>query len=418
MPSQTNTRIVDARHAFHSGASESGNKYLAWDRWLNNTKVTLTSSRSDTGPVYGYRYKISHGLEATSSLTGTKQDLTISKGHIAFGTHIKNSSNPTWDWNFSYGNVTSSGAVGSGTVAALNVSVSNEAKRKFINKCIEAQSAFNGSTFLGELGDTLRGIRNPARALRSGIDDYMETCKRRRRGTKSQKRKILAETWLEYQYGWAPLISDINSASRQLERIRHGSPPYQWVEAIAQDSFDADMQVDDLGPGSLVILVNTLDKQTSIVKYYGMVNIDLPPGSYLSGRSLGFRWDQFVPTLWEIIPYSFLADYFTNIGDIIQSWSYAKSNLRWVSLTTVREHSIEKRTGASWSTASPSFLASRETEWIRKPGSSYASARIVSRTPAAGSLVPSLELSLPALGSLKWLNLAALAQSHRKLTPY
>lgn len=418
MPSQTNIRIIDARHALFSSASEPGKKYLNWHRWLNNTKATLTSSRTDGGPVHGYRAKIARGLEATSSLSGTRQDLEISKGHIAFGYHVIGSPNPTWDWNFSYGNITSGSAISAATVAALSTTVQNEAKRKFIRKCIEAQSSFNGGQFLGELRESLRMIRNPAKALRSGIDDYLETCKRRRRGTRKQKERTLAETWLEYQFGWKPLISDIAAASKQLERIRHGSPPFIWVEATAQDSFEGSMTTQNLGVGSLEILVNVLDKQTSIVRYYGMVDVDLPPGSYMSGRSLGFRWDQFVPTVWELIPYSFLVDYFTNIGDIVQSWSYAKSNLRWVSSTTIRERSLEKRSGSSWWSGNPSFLLTRETEFIQKPGSSRASARLVTRTPNTGSLVPTFELSLPGSDSLKWLNLAALAQTHRKLTPY
>jgi hypothetical protein len=64
------------------------------------------------------------------------------------------------------------------------------------------------------------------------------------------------------------------------------------------------------------------------------------------------------------------------------------------------------------------FFPNREYEWIDMPGSSHASARIVNRARDSGSLVPSLELGMPGIGSLKWLNIAALAQSQRKLTPY
>lgn len=419
MPTKTTTTYVDGRR-YSASNINTPNGSVIYPNWYATPlggRISLTSTRTDSGPVHGYKQLIRNGREATSSLTGTKLELDIVPGFIAYGQHDKTKPNIGWFWHFRIGNAVMASAVAAGTVASLTTTAQNEAKSKYIQKCIEAQTAFNGSQFLGELRESLAMIRNPAKALRSGLDDYLADAKRRRRGSPSQRRRYLSESWLEYQFGWKPLINDINSASKQLERYHSLRPPYQRVEGIGSTSSGTDIE-SDVGSGAFAIPVMTRDRQVSTVKYYGLVNIDLAKGSYLGSQHLGFRWDQFVPTLWELIPYSFLVDYFTNIGDILQSWSYARSNVRWTSLTTVREHFVEKWTLNPYIEGGETKNPDIEKIWFKQPCSSRASARLVSRTPAEGTIVPSLELSLPAAGSLKWLNLAALARTHRGLTPY
>lgn len=43
---------------------------------------------------------------------------------------------------------------------------------------------------------------------------------------------------------------------------------------------------------------------------------------------MGLTIQEFVPTVWELIPYSFVVDYFTNIGDVV-NYAYS-ANLNWV----------------------------------------------------------------------------------------
>jgi hypothetical protein len=350
MPTRSQTKYVDTKWALQFQASQNGKKYPDWASYQNTSKATLSQTRTDSGPVKGYKFVISKGWNATSDLYGEKQSFEYSHGHIGMGSHITPNTDKTWEWAFAYGNTCHGVPVPIGSVAALTTTAQNEAKRRFISRCYEAQSAFNSGQFLGELREALHMVRHPAQALRRGVDDYFESLRKRRKGNLNHRKKILADSWLEYQFGWASLISDINSASEQLRRIRFGRPPIQEVSASYTHRHSTTMTTTNEGVGGLNVIVNTKKEQTSVVKIYGKVTVDLPPGSYLSPASLGFRWDQFVPTVWELIPYSFLVDYFTNIGDIIQSWSYARSNLIWSSMTTIRDYSEERRGGKSfWS---------------------------------------------------------------------
>jgi hypothetical protein len=47
------------------------------------------------------------------------------------------------------------------------------------------------------------------------------------------------------------------------------------------------------------------------------------------GATLGFSWESFVPTVWELVPYSFILDYFTNIGDVLSAGLLVQSHLAW-----------------------------------------------------------------------------------------
>jgi hypothetical protein len=46
-------------------------------------------------------------------------------------------------------------------------------------------------------------------------------------------------------------------------------------------------------------------------------------------RTLGILPERFLPTVWELIPYSFVVDYFVNVGDIVASYAFQRNNIVW-----------------------------------------------------------------------------------------
>jgi len=126
--------------------------------------------------------------------------------------------------------------------------------------------------------------------------------------------------------------------------------------------------------------------------------------------------NNFVPTIWELVPWSFAADYFTNIGDILSSWSLWNADLAWSNKTTVTNVNIDRVSGG----LNGITLAADQEIVIRskEPGRSSSYRRSVVRGTSAGSLIPSLRFEIPGMSSLKWINLSALALSRKRLTPY
>jgi hypothetical protein len=50
-------------------------------------------------------------------------------------------------------------------------------------------------------------------------------------------------------------------------------------------------------------------------------------------RSAGFTLKDFVPTVWELIPLSYVADWFFNIGAVLDAWAFNQSQISWQCMT-------------------------------------------------------------------------------------
>jgi hypothetical protein len=362
----------------------------------------------------GWRLKVARGENATTNLTGTRRKLVVKPGlyGYVFDNHGYTPF-PAFFWTVKGGHIVEPFVVNEGS--ASTTKATNQAKMNFVNAALEQLGSFEGQVFLGELAETLHAIKRPLESLRKSIDHYHRTLKRRRKGTSAHKEKALAGTWLEFQFGWKPLVSDAEDAIFALYKIAKHRNRFAMVRGSGKDVIQ--LQNDSIGDslGSLRWTKTTIGRSTVDVRYFGVV--DLTMSNYEVVRSqLGFRLDRFVPTLWEVLPYSFLVDYFSNVGDMLSAWSLGSTRLKWVAKTERIEYLYELSSTSPY-IANPS--SSGSYSWVgRDPATSRGSFVRVSRTPSAGSLVPSAVLEIPGFRSLKWANIAALAQARQSFTPY
>lgn len=267
---------------------------------------------------------------------------------------------------------------------------------------------------LGEAAKTIALLVNPVSGLRRGLSAYLNALKKRRpkpvgspRAIARRRRKILADTWLEYQYGWRPLLHDIDDGLRTL--TRHLPEDRKRVNGFGKSEV-ADHGSVSMGTGTdPFVYAHTKTVKSYSVRYYGAMTI--ATNSRFGSRSLGFAPTNWLPTAWELLPWSFLVDYFSNVGDIVSAASLASQSLRWTMKTVITE--MEMTSTGGYSVFAPGTVGSGGAS-----GSGFrAYSKQIDRQPYVGSLVPSFELQLPDRLS-KWLNIAALSQSSRRLTPY
>lgn len=127
----------------------------------------------------------------------------------------------------------------------------------------------------------------------------------------------LANNWLELQYGWKPLLMDIDGSMRSLAQF------YQTAEHVARTA-------------SASAKVETITK--SPIRYGSVSN---PPVGYWINRNqtryryaIRYRVDSRLKAflaqtgftnpinlVWEVLPYSFVVDWFLPIGNYLQSSS-------------------------------------------------------------------------------------------------
>jgi hypothetical protein len=123
----------------------------------------------------------------------------------------------------------------------------------------------------------------------------------------------------------------------------------------------------------------------------------------------GFMPEEFVSTVWNLLPWSFLSDYFVNIGDILEATFFDSSGITWTAKTTLSEISVVQ--GSLMPRKAP-------TGW--SGSGSGGSFKVRRKSMSRGTLqtfIPTLEVSLPGQPQ-QWINMAALAATHKSLLPF
>jgi hypothetical protein len=306
--------------------------------------------------------------------------------------------------------------------AGLSSSADNAALGSFYSKARQAQTSFNGMSFLGELAETIHLIKHPGdslfKSVHSLMDLYANLVKRykgRRLGGKQLQRE-LSGLYLESVFGWLPLMHDIEDAVKAYGRLMDNGPKEVMVRGFGKEAKTTTLTagVENLYTSSINL---KFDKRLSTecqVIYFGKVRADVSGGASIEkAKSLfGFKADEFVPAIWELAPWSFLIDYFTNISEIVSAATFVDANVSWVSKTT-RQIGTSFRAG-SYDRASSSANAS----WVAAGGGGYqwqTRSTQVTRVRDAHLSIPGLELSLPGLKT-QWANIAALALQSRGMS--
>jgi hypothetical protein len=228
-----------------------------------------------------------------------------------------------------------------------NDEVYNLALQRFLGRCQAALRPFQGGVFLGELKETIHAIRHPLSALNSSIFGYFGTANKRLRGIRRsgsraerlvRVKDVVANTYLEYAFGWKPLVSDIDGALQALVQYNTYREPVVAVRAGASKKYSNPYATHwALGTGS--VLAEWLEVHEVNIQMYGAVSCRAGCESDTIRRSIGLTIPDVLPSLWELIPYSFVVDYFTNIGAIIDAACFNTAAVRWWNIATRVESS-------------------------------------------------------------------------------
>lgn len=297
--------------------------------------------------------------------------------------------------------------------------VRNRAIRTFIQRANQARSTILGGQDLGEWKETVRAVTNPLGTLKRFILDHVAVSKKRLRRIKrsgsTSFQKVLADTYLEFTFGWNPLASDIGQAVGAL-RTRYNNPDKVNISANASESFSSSNTMATLFQSNYIRAVQSvLSYGTVQHRLKGCVLTDVTDGTRSVQQVLGLLPENFVPTVWELIPYSFVVDYFVNIGDIVNAYAFRRSNLSW-GVETKRTLSIKKYGSVSTYNNAPIpdyYPKIRRLNYVRASGGDATLERkTVTRSPIAYvSLIPTVEFSLP-VSSKPWVNIGAILLSH------
>ena len=159
------------------------------------------------------------------------------------------------------------------------------------------------------------GVKAGLAALGIGNVPWHQSKGAKRRGRKQRSGtssgQQLATRWLELQYGWKPLLDDCFGAAEALAKGNLNLPPPTRVSSNSKVvPYERVTQTKILGLTSI-----DREKGTHYIKYFCEFLVN---GEVSMATSLGLTNP--VHLAWELLPYSFVADWFFNIGGWISTW--------------------------------------------------------------------------------------------------
>lgn len=155
---------------------------------------------------------------------------------------------------------------------------------------------------VAEYKQTLALLRNPLASFHRLLRDP-------RKLKLADATSTAADTWLVYRYGVLPLIKDITGIIEGLEkrvgRIRKSTRAAKKISRHGGR----------LIKGSYSVATVTIDCQT--VDTLSVRAVSLDEFFQTVANNIGFTAKGLITLPWELIPYSFVADWFVNVGDFI-----------------------------------------------------------------------------------------------------
>lgn len=454
MTTITQDRYVGFDEHYRLWTAQFGESYTAF-----RPVIKLTRSRTGVSNS-SWKSQIRNGQNASTPLSASEQ-LFDAKPIVC------------WTSQTSYGQAWSSANlkgvlhIGSGTLPTAHDpygialdEAEAQATRQLYKRINQVRTQFAGGIELGQLRMTIRQLVRPAEALRHLLGRHLSKQKsivkrlekenlaemlgiyqgnnrgldvgnflglapkavwkgsRRylRTSPKQSTLKALAESHLEAVYGWLPLISDIRDASIALARLQHDATPQRFRVYGTEHQVNG-TSADGTTVNSIPLLIKRDSSARATVVYYGalsdsaMASMTRPPLERLQQIS-GFGLRDFVPTIWDLIPYSFVVDYFANVGDVLSAACTDTSVVSRLTKVVV----IETVHRDVYTINSDKIASGNTSRYKNASGGSAGTYTRTYRTVSRNAtgvpvMVPRVNLLGPS--SRQWLNLAALYCANR-----
>jgi hypothetical protein len=210
------------------------------------------------------------------------------------------------------------------------------------------------------LGQAFTERRMTANLLTSSVNRIARSVELLRRRKLKEAWKVLGGdprqlpgSWLEYQYGWRPLMSDLYGSCEALADSQHRL--HDWVvtvkgvareKVVKQTFYPADGTP---GAGWL----DTVHKQGVFVR------LDYHPGNAFKQALTSLGFTNPLQLMWEAVPYSFVVDWFLQVGDYLNVLD-AAHGMQFKSGSRSERREVVARFkggGATWASGNYKILA-------------------------------------------------------------
>lgn len=300
-----------------------------WSHYFWNFSVANPTIIKSSGPTPGFPAKLGK-TNLTTSLDGTEMLSSRLPSASCFSKAYAFEGVPDW---FVGGEV--AGNVPMAASFSLDFEDFNMYERTAVKlraAIYDAQVGMQGGVFLAEFKQVYGMLRNPIRAMRNLTEGFVAVLQRILREHRDIRRKPefarkWSKAWLEYSYGMKPLAADLQSLLERLNQISEKRlvTKIRVTESDYRNAIDVNDYILSAGFSGSAKRAQTWTSRGSGV---ACVNV-LPAGPKFDLDNFGFRFLDIVPTAWELIPFSFLAGYFSNFEQLVKCSFIESSSVVW-----------------------------------------------------------------------------------------
>lgn len=300
--------------------------------------------RIDDEPHPGFNRTVKSGGVVLGECLIVTSDRTITEGSIHTTSDDGKYQNTTWGDLVTYSVAPCPpewpSAFGSGLALGELALASAYAK-------MNSSSILSGE-ILSDLDKTVGMLHKPFKGARNLVQKMVKYRKRHLGKTIRSATKASSQAWLEYRYGWRPLISDANQIIRDANTFREKMERSRLVARSGREASGSRSTSYVGTPLPALSALGNVDVECRTVLKVGagVIYDRCDRNSFQRlNEILGTRTMDIPATLWEVIPYSFVVDWFVNVGDWLQAITpnpYVSVRGSWISSS---EKSTQSRSG-------------------------------------------------------------------------
>jgi hypothetical protein len=215
-------------------------------------------------------------------------------------------------------------------------------KLDFLAKVRETESPFQSIPFFGELKETIDMVRHPLKGILKHTRKYARSVSNLRRlpglVQKSDRfAEILNSAYLQWTYGVAPLFGDIESIKQAVENLME-KPEVTRISVSKKGETNAKCLYNATTTeysGNLVFQQIGMARSLYNVRISGALRAEFTgPKIEHMLQQVSFNLRDFVPSMYELLPHSFLVDYFSTTGKVLGGLFTSTKNLIYASKST------------------------------------------------------------------------------------
>lgn len=359
----------------------------------------------------GHKAMIKNGTNATTFFQGTKFDGDITRSYwsmYGFFTVLDSLGHPFTRQAFTEGAFIPYAQKPTQIVVPPDVfaEVHNRLIRKFIEKVSEAQTSDNlTGRSIRHFKHDLHSLIHPMSGIQDKISQYLTSLKKVSYGKLkgASLYNTITSAYLEFKFGVEPFTDDVTAIMTDLVIKDRRRPPSVPIAVNVSKTFDVSQSQEQYLEGYCSVYTPTMNVRiessySERIKgsVWSRAGSDGKVGLVQDNKLLPKDW---LPTAFSIMPYAWMVNYFTNIGDIIDAASFSINDLAWGCINTkivntvhysdvfITDPWIADFPPPNWTTTATSFSSG---------GNALFRCTQVGRAPLSGAdLIPSFQFSIP-----------------------